>query len=149
MAGIRGEGFNGRLMVEPNAGGAPATLADLINWGFDVAVENWENPGLEDVWKKTMRGLKGFSGTLEGYWKKEGDTDSATVWQWLHELANATREYRWCYLYPNAKNDSTRYFYGSLALTAFSTSTPMGDAVKWTASWVGTDYLYHSTISET
>lgn len=148
MAGIRGEGFNGRLMIQPAAGGAVHTIADMINWGFDVAVDNWEAPGYEDAWKETMRGQKGFSGSLEGYWKKEGDEDSDDIWKWLHELANATYEYRWAYLYPNVTNDSTRYFYGSLGLTAFSVSPPMGDAVKWTASWIGKGTLYHSTIAE-
>jgi len=131
MGALRSEGFNGRIMLETAAGGAPTTISDMVSWALDVSVDNWEAPGLEDVWKVTMRGLKGWGGSLEGYWKKESDSGSEeTIWHWLHELANADTEYRIGYLYPNAKNDPTRYFYGSMAITAFSTSPPMADAIK-------------------
>ena len=150
----KSEGMRGRIMVEPALGGAPVTFSSIVDWTLGLTKGTSEANAYEEEWATNLCNAKSWSGSAEGYWFKEIDTDpNSTAWQWFTEAVNATYEFRMCYFYPNA-DDSTRYWYGYAAMTSFNPHPEIAGAVRFTMDIIGGSAaydnrgLYFSTIAE-
>lgn len=108
MSGTPRAGRNARILVDTSsAGNGSASIISSKNkWTLDQTADTFEVTAFEDTSKSYVVGLPDAKGTVEGFW----DSADTTVYNVIGSSVG-----RKVYIYPDAVNNITTYFF----MTAF------------------------------
>lgn len=121
----RYHGKKARIYLSATAGGVAVPVASMANWSLSAATDRAEVTSFGDTNVQRVSGLPDFSGSFSGFF----DDSDTTLFAAAATLAGCT-----CYLYPDAANAPTKYWYG-LANVDYEIEAAVDDAVKISANW--------------
>jgi len=106
-------GKSGRIYVGASAGGAAVAVIAQSKWSLNLARDRFEVTAFGDSNKQYVQGLPDVSFTFSGFYDDTEDT--------IFSAADAAAGVN-VYLYPDAANAPTKYWYG----TAYIDITEVG-----------------------
>ena len=119
-------GRGGRVYMGLASSAATAEpIAFLKTWSLNQTVDKLDVTAMGDTNKVYVADLPDASGSFDGFY------DDSSVQTYQAALDGQPRKF---YLYPDATNFPTQYFFGTI-LPDFSVSGGVGDTVNISASW--------------
>lgn len=136
MSGTPRAGRNARILVDLSSAGAgqASIISSKNKWSIDQKIDTYEVSAFEDTNKSYVAGLPDAQGSVEGFWDS-GDNNIYNV------IGSSVA--RKCYIYPDAVNNITTYFFTTAFFSAKgdgSTTSAVNFALTFAAasvaSWV-------------
>ena len=109
-------------------------IAQLRQWDLTVDAGNYDASVLGDSWRHFVQGLRGWNGTMQGYYDLENDTNGQLVL--YHGLVNSQTVV--C-VFQTAQGGGQ--FEGTVNITQCSVSTPVDNLISMNFTFVGTGSL--------
>lgn len=122
----RYHGKKGQVYVSTTGSGAAVAVTSLSNWSLSRATGRVEVTAFADTNKTYVQGLPDISGSFSGFWD-----DTVTTLEVAKDSADGCK----MYLYPDAANAPTKYFYGPAWLDITDVTTGVDGAVSLTGSF--------------
>jgi hypothetical protein len=118
--------------------GSPTTpVANVHQWTLAVDAGNYDASVLGDSWRHFIPGLRGWNGTINGYW----DVTLDTTGQLLLHNALLTSSSVVVVLQVAAGGGS---YEGTVNITTFSVTDPVDGLITLDFTYVGTGSLQHN-----
>jgi|SRR5579859_3124967 len=131
MAEVALAGKNGSVYLP----GTPFNpIAQLRQWDITIDAGNYDASVLGDSWRHFVQGLRGWNGTMQGYYDLENDTNGQLVL--YHGLVNAQTVVA---VFQTAQGGGA--FEGTVNITQISVSTPVDNLISMNFTFVGTGSL--------
>lgn len=121
----RRHGRNGQVYVGVTSGAAASPCAFQATWTINMVTDKQEVTAFGDGNKVYVAGLPDSSGDFSGFW------DDATSQTYIAATDGAPRNF---YLYPDATNDPSTYWFGTI-LPDFSATGGVAASVTAAATW--------------
>lgn len=115
-------GKGGVAYLAPTGVAAATLVVNLTQWSLSLETETTEVTSLGDEWKTFVRGVKGGTGQLQGYFADDADVP--------FDAFDDGRRVA-CYLYPSSQAPG-RYWSGYVWPTGTQVETAVNDAVRFT-----------------
>jgi hypothetical protein len=122
----RRHGRNGRVYLALASAGTAEPLNFTAKWSFSAVTDKDEVTALGDTNKIYVAGLPDSNGDFSGFW------DDSAAYTYTAASDGVARKF---YLYPDATNDPTKYWFGTV-FADYKADGDVGSAVKVAASWV-------------
>jgi hypothetical protein len=122
----RRHGRNGKVYLALASNGSAAPLNFTAKWSFNAVTDKDEVTAFGDTNKVYVAGLPDSSGDFSGFW------DDSTAYTYTAATDGVARPF---YLYPDATNDPTKYWFGTI-FCDYKADGDVGSAIKVAASWV-------------
>jgi Predicted secreted protein len=123
-------GKGGALYV----GTTPTKVAEITTWSLDVSADAIDVTSFDsDGWQENLPGLKSWSGSAEGNWKVNTDTQGQKALQdaWL----NGTL------IQVQFRINDTNYYAGQALVTGLSIEAPVDDKISFSVDLTGSGPL--------
>lgn len=121
----RRHGRNGRVYMAIASGGTAEPIAFVKTWGLNAATDKADVTAFGDRGKTYVAGLPDQAGQF-GFW-----FDDATAQTYTAAVDGIARK---TYMYPDAVNAPTVYWYGTV-FPDFSITVAVDGAIDGTCSW--------------
>ena len=116
----RYHGKTGRIYVSTTGTGAAVAVISQSTWSISLSRDQVEVTAFGDTNKQYVTGLPDVSGSFSGFWDDTEDTIYTAA-----DSADGTK----IYLYPDAANAATKYWYGPAFLDISDVTTEVSGAV--------------------
>lgn len=111
-------------------------VANIHQWTLSVDAGNYDASVLGDSWRHFIPGLRGWNGTINGYWDVDLDT---TGQQQLHSaLLNSNSV-----ICVFQLNPARGQYEGTVNITTFAITDPVDGIITLDFTFVGTGSLQH------
>lgn len=115
-------GKGGVAYLAASGSGSATNVANLTQWSLSLETDTSQVTSMGDEWKSFVRGTKGGSGSLQGYFADDADVPFDAF-----DDGNKVA----CYLYPS-KDAPSKYWHGYVWPTGASVETSVTGAVSFT-----------------
>ena len=122
---VRRHGRNGQVYIGVTSGAAASPVAFQASWSINMVTDKQDVTAFGDGNKVYVAGLPDSSGDFSGF------MDDATSQTYIAATDGLARNF---YLYPDATNDPSVYWFGTI-LPDFSADGAIGSAVNVKATW--------------
>lgn len=112
-------------------GGTAINIGEQVDWSLDMDIAMVDVSALNQTWKNFVKGMLGFSGTVNG------NFNTGSTQLWTASLSDSPENF---YLYPTSASTS-RYYYGTAwiqltKIAAGSTTAKASGGIKLTGDGV-------------
>lgn len=104
-------GIKGMAYLAASGAGAATNVANLSAWTINLERDKAEVTALGDTWKTFVRGAKGGSVTMAGFWANDADVpfdafddDTTTINVYLYPTRDVTTQYWYGEVWPDSVN---------------------------------------------
>jgi len=125
------QGNNGTVKIKSGSDTLTA-IADVRSWSMTMTREVVETTAMGDDFRKYLKGLQVFSGTMEIVYT---DSENAIVETSLNPDTDATVQVEF---YADANNTTTAKFQGDVIVTSFSVTNTYDGLMTATVEFQGT-----------
>ena len=125
-------GSEGKVFIGSNQ------VAEIKSWSMEITSDTVDASIIGTAWRKNQATIKGWSGSLEGFWD-ETDTMGQGA---LSAGATVTLN-----LYPEGDDSGATYWSGDAIITSISYSAAFDGIVEASFSFTGTGALSEQTVS--
>lgn len=125
------QGNNGTVKIKSGSDTLTA-IADVRSWSMTMTREVVENTAMGDDFRKYLKGLQVFSGTMEIVYT---DSEDAVVETSLNPDTDSTVQVEF---YADANNTTTAKFVGDVIVTSFSVTNTYDGLMTATVEFQGT-----------
>lgn len=122
---VRRHGRNAQVYIGVTSGAAASPVAFQASWSINMVTDKQDVTAFGDGNKVYVAGLPDSSGDFSGF------MDDATSQTYIAATDGLARNF---YLYPDAINDPSVYWFGTV-LPDFSADGAIGGPVNMKASW--------------
>lgn len=131
-------GKDGNVKIDTDGGGSCQTVGTITDWSIDSSYDTHDISAFDtNDWREYVAGLKSWSGSLNGKWVYDTDTNGQKVIvdQLIGTPALLELE---CYV------DGTHYFYGDVWAHATNVNTSVEGVVEASFTFQGNGALAYS-----
>ena len=134
-------GKNCHFVIADNGGTERDISGDLqsSNITFDIPTE--EDTGFKDADKTFLVGIKGYNMSIDGNWSDTSNVGTDVVFSDL--LGASQRFFRFA---PGGSATGQRSYTGSVIMTSYNVTTPVGGKVGFSANFIGNGAMTASTM---
>ena len=123
----RYHGKEGQIYMSTTGSGTAVPVVSLTQWSLSQARDRVDVTAFGDTNKQQVQGLPDISGSITGWWN---DTEATPF------TAEASADGTKLYLYPDAANAETKYWYGPAFVDIQAVETDVNGAVSLSLSFV-------------
>jgi hypothetical protein len=113
-------------------------IAEIKSWSMEITSDTVDASIIGTSWRKNQATIKGWSGSIEGFWDETDTTGQGAL------VAGGTVTLN---LYPEGNTTGDKYWSGDVIITAISYSASFDGLVEVSFSFTGTGALSEQTVS--